>query len=74
MEMSNTIEVRLNSVTTEALGIVSYELVPVNAGDELPAFAAGAHVDVQLPGGMVRSTVLLVAVIWEMAEPMSAPC
>ncbi|MSP98522.1 MAG: oxidoreductase [Betaproteobacteria bacterium] len=53
--MSNTIEVRLNSVTTEALGIVSYELVPVNAGDELPAFAAGAHVDVQLPGGMVRS-------------------
>ena len=55
MEMSNTIEVRVNAVTPEALGILSYELVPVQAGTQLPPFAAGAHADVQLPGGMVRS-------------------
>jgi ferredoxin-NADP reductase len=52
--MSNTIEVRINAVKTEALGILSYEFIPV-AGGELPAFTAGAHIDLQLPGGMVRS-------------------
>lgn len=59
MEMSNTIEVRINSVKPEALGILSYELVPTQAGAQLPQFAAGAHVDLQLPGGMVRSFSLL---------------
>ncbi len=55
MDMSNTIEVRINAVTSEALGILSFELVPTQAGAQLPAFTAGAHVDVQLPDGMVRS-------------------
>ncbi|MBM3345278.1 MAG: oxidoreductase [Betaproteobacteria bacterium] len=56
--MSNTFEVRINAINTEAQGILSYEFVPVSGG-ELPAFAAGAHVDLQLPGGMVRSYSLL---------------
>jgi vanillate O-demethylase ferredoxin subunit len=37
----------------EAIDIVSYELVRRDGG-ELPAFTAGAHVDVHLPGGLVR--------------------
>ncbi len=56
--MHNLMEVKVNSVKTEALGINSYELVPVSGG-ELPPFAAGAHVDLQLPGDMVRSYSLL---------------
>ena len=57
--MHNTIEAQVKSVRTEALGINSYELVPTQSGGELPAFAAGAHIDLQLPGGMVRSFSLL---------------
>jgi len=49
----NTIEVRVASKTNEADGICSYELVPTGGG-ALPAFEAGAHVDVHLPGSLVR--------------------
>jgi vanillate O-demethylase ferredoxin subunit len=57
--MHNTIEVQVKSVKSEALAINSYELVPVRAGEELPAFAAGAHIDLQLPAGLVRSFSIL---------------
>lgn len=47
------IEVRLRQIRLEAEGIASYELVAV--GDAaLPSFDAGAHIDLHLPGGIVR--------------------
>ncbi|MGX4640218.1 PDR/VanB family oxidoreductase [Massilia sp. SYSU DXS3249] len=49
----STIEVRVAGKTNEADGICSYELVRVDGG-ALPAFEAGAHVDVHLPGSLVR--------------------
>ena len=49
-----SLQVRVRSATWEAPGIVSYELRAVNGG-ELPAFSAGAHIDLTLPSGMVRS-------------------
>jgi vanillate O-demethylase ferredoxin subunit len=49
----STIEVRVASKTNEADGICSYELVPTGA-NALPAFEAGAHVDVHLPGNLIR--------------------
>lgn len=48
-----TLSVRVASRRHEAQGICSFELVDV-AGGVLPAFSAGAHIDVHLPGGMVR--------------------
>lgn len=38
---------------TEAEGIVSFELASAD-GAPLPAFSAGSHVDVQIPGGLTR--------------------
>ena len=48
-----TLAVRVASRRHEAQGICSFELVDV-AGGVLPAFNAGAHIDVHLPNGMVR--------------------
>ena len=39
--------------TVEAEGIVSFELAAVD-GHPLPAFSAGSHIDVQVPGGLTR--------------------
>lgn len=47
------LRVRVASRQVEAQDICSLELVPVE-GCELPSFTAGAHVDVHLPGGLVR--------------------
>lgn len=44
---------RVRSVTYEAEGICSYELVDPQGAD-LPTFEAGAHIDVQVPGGFLR--------------------
>ncbi|MGF6272612.1 vanillate O-demethylase ferredoxin subunit [Massilia sp. UYP11] len=49
----STIEVRVAGKAIEADGICSYELAPL-AGGALPGFEAGAHVDVHLPGNLVR--------------------
>ncbi|MCS0630171.1 PDR/VanB family oxidoreductase [Telluria mixta] len=49
----STFEVRVARKTREAEGICSYELVRAD-GAPLPSFAAGAHVDVHLPNGLVR--------------------
>jgi vanillate O-demethylase ferredoxin subunit len=44
---------RVRSITHEADGILSFELVDPS-GEELPAFDAGAHIDVHVPGGLTR--------------------
>jgi tetrachlorobenzoquinone reductase len=49
-----TLTVRVESVTRAADGINLYELRPTN-GSELPKFTAGAHVDLHLPNGLIRS-------------------
>jgi ferredoxin-NADP reductase len=50
----NAIEVIVQAVRLEADRIHSYELRAID-GAPLPAFTAGAHVDVHLPNGLVRS-------------------
>ena len=50
---SPLLRVRVARKTPEAEGIASFELVDANGG-ELPAFDAGAHLDVHAPGGHVR--------------------
>lgn len=45
--------VNVASRSDEAEGICSFELVSAD-GDPLPAFTAGAHIDVHIPGGYVR--------------------
>ena len=53
MTNSSTIAVRVARKSTEALDICSLELVALD-GSALPAFSAGSHIDVQLPGGITR--------------------
>ena len=48
--MSDVVVVSRNN---EAQGICSYELASVD-GSALPAFSAGSHIDVHLPGGLIR--------------------
>ncbi|HSI60631.1 MAG TPA: PDR/VanB family oxidoreductase [Ideonella sp.] len=48
-----TLSVRVARKAEEALDICSFELVAAD-GKPLPAFSAGSHVDVHLPGGLVR--------------------
>src|SRR3569833_2311464 len=55
---SSQLEVRLRQARLEADDIVSYEFVSAG-GEPLPAFSAGAHIDLHLPGGMVRSYSLV---------------
>lgn len=47
------LQVRVARKHIEAVDICSLELVSAD-GTELPAFTAGAHIDVHLPGGLVR--------------------
>ena len=53
MSSAQTLQVRVARKAVEAQDIVTLELVAVD-GSTLPAFGAGAHVDVQLPGGVTR--------------------
>ena len=55
-----SLSVRLKQIRHEADGISSYELVAPEGGS-LPPFTAGAHVDLQLPDGLVRSYSLVNA-------------
>lgn len=56
--MSTPLVLRLQRIHTEAPHIRSFEFVRAD-GATLPAFAAGAHIDLVLPGGLVRSYSLL---------------
>ena len=47
------IEVRVRRKVQEALDIASFELARPD-GAPLPAFSAGSHIDVQVPGGLTR--------------------
>lgn len=53
MSHASTLSVRVARKALEAADICTFELVAVNGGP-LPAFSAGSHVDVQLPGGLTR--------------------
>jgi vanillate O-demethylase ferredoxin subunit len=53
-----SLQVRVKSATWEAPGIVSYELRAADGGT-LPAFTAGAHIDLKLPNALVRSYSLV---------------
>lgn len=57
--MQDTLTLRLRAMTWEAEGVLGLELVPAAPGEPLPAFTAGAHIDLHLPGGPVRSYSLL---------------
>lgn len=52
------LELRLTAMRYEARGITSFEL-RLPDGGELPPFSAGAHVDLHLPEGLVRSYSLV---------------
>lgn len=47
------LKLRVRSITYEAEGILSFDLVDPQ-GAALPAFEAGAHIDIQTPGGLSR--------------------
>lgn len=49
-----TLDVRVRQITYRTEDILSYELVSLN-GSELPAFTAGAHIDLHLANGMTRA-------------------
>ena len=49
----STLQVKVLRRSQEAEGIDSYELVRADGGP-LPPFSAGSHIDVHLPGGLVR--------------------
>ncbi len=51
--LNATLTVRVAQKNTEALDIASFDLVAAD-GQSLPVFSAGSHVDVHLPGGLVR--------------------
>jgi len=53
MSSAQTLQVRVARKAIEAQDIVTLELVATD-GKALPAFSAGSHVDVMLPGGMTR--------------------
>lgn len=51
--MDTLIDVRLARKQVEAEGITSFEFVCADGG-ALPAFEPGAHLDIHVPGGLVR--------------------
>lgn len=56
--MTNSLNALVHTLRYEAEATFSIELRPVDGG-EFPAFEAGAHIDLHLPNGLVRSYSLL---------------
>lgn len=54
-QLEEILQVRVKTITFEAEGILSYELRPVAPRRELPAFSPGAHIDLHLSNGLIRS-------------------
>ena len=52
--MNAPLQLKLQAMRLQAEGIVSYEFGAAD-GRALPAFTAGAHIDLHLPGALVRS-------------------
>lgn len=50
---NNTLTVRVKRKTVEATAVCGVELESIDGG-ALPRFTAGSHIDVHLPGGLVR--------------------
>lgn len=50
-----TLPVIVHGLRLEAANVLSLELRPAQPQVQLPAFEAGAHIDLHLPNGMVRS-------------------
>ncbi len=59
MNSTDTLQVRVKAITYEAEGILSFELVPLPPRQTLPVFTAGAHIDLHLQNGLIRSYSLL---------------
>ncbi|MDB5776772.1 MAG: oxidoreductase FAD/NAD(P)-binding domain protein [Herbaspirillum sp.] len=54
-----TLTTLVHSMRDEADGVISVELRPVEAAPPLPSFTPGAHIDLHLPNGLMRSYSLL---------------
>ncbi|WP_416139361.1 PDR/VanB family oxidoreductase [Halomonas sp. HK25] len=54
-QVEEIFQVRVKSITYEAEGVLSFDLRPVAPRRELPAFTAGAHIDLHLSNGLIRS-------------------
>lgn len=54
MTTTDTLQTWVHTLRHEAQDIISIELRPA-AGSTLPPFTPGAHIDLHLPGGLVRS-------------------
>ncbi len=52
---SQKLKALVQAIRHEADGIVSVEFRPASPEVDFPAFAAGSHIDLHLPAGMVRS-------------------
>ena len=52
------VDMLVHAVTREAKGVHSFDLRPLDGG-LLPPFTAGAHIDLHLPNGLVRSYSLV---------------
>jgi tetrachlorobenzoquinone reductase len=59
-QASTTLRVRVTAVVWEAEDIKLFELLAMD-GEALPPFSAGAHLDLHLPAGLVRSYSLVNA-------------
>ena len=53
------LKARVHALRLEARDVISVELQPAEAGATLPAFEPGAHIDLHLAEGLVRSYSLL---------------
>jgi ferredoxin-NADP reductase len=53
--VSTLLTARVESIRYEAREVVTVELVPAEEGGRFPGFEAGAHIDLHLPNGLVRS-------------------
>jgi len=56
---SPTLTARIHAMCHEAQGVISIELRPAEGAAAFPPFTAGAHIDLHLPNGLVRSYSLL---------------
>lgn len=50
-----TLQALVHAMRFEADGVISIEFRPVNTESQFPSFNAGAHIDLHLPNGLVRS-------------------